>query len=142
MMLGQSFGHFDDRRTSKCWRHPQGLAARAVPAVTLNRDSVIRELPEVIWWRGLDCLILEEIEFDAETSRMQSKRTVVFDDGRAPWEQYIEMRLYSLHEVYGLLEEVCFRVADVSGSVHYRGTFFLNESRDLLILTERERELL
>jgi len=54
----------------------------------------------VIWWRGQDCLFLEEIEFDPETSRMASKRTIVFDDGRLPWEQFLEYCDYNMPQVY------------------------------------------
>ena len=140
--LGNSFGFFDDQTNLDVLRSvrralkPKGRFLLQL----LNRDRLIRELPKVIWWRGQDCLILEEIEFDHETSRMCSKRNMVFDDGRPPWEQFIEIRLYSLHEMYSLIEEAGFRVMDYSGSLHYPGMFFPTQSRELFILAERERD--
>lgn len=139
VMMGHSFGFFDDRsnfdvldRIHRALR-PGGRAMIEI----LNRDRLVRELPTVVWWRSNDCLILEEAEFDAPTSRLILKRTMVYDDGRPPWEQYVNLRLYSLHEIYTLLELAGFTVVTVSGSILYPNIFFCNQSRRMLLLVEK-----
>ena len=64
----------------------------------LNRDYVIADLPTRVWWEGDGCVVLEEVELNYFSSRIQVNRSVVFDDGRQ-LEQEISVRAYSLHEV-------------------------------------------
>jgi hypothetical protein len=61
---------------------------------------------------------------------------VVFDDGRQ-LEQEISVRAYSLHELGKLLHAAGFRVIEISGSMHTRGRFFGNQSRDIIVVAER-----
>ena len=103
----------------------------------LNRDDVIGELPTRVWWEGDGCVVLEEVEFNYFSSRINSNRSVVFDDGRQI-EQEISVRAYSLHELGKLLHSAGFRVVEVSGSVHTRGRFFGNQSRHIIVVAEKK----
>ena len=47
----------------------------------LNRDYVIADLPTRVWWEGDGCVVLEEVELNYFSSRIQVNRSVVFDDG-------------------------------------------------------------
>jgi len=102
----------------------------------INRDYMLRDLPARIWRDGEDCLVLEEVEFDYFTSRIMSKRTVAFEDGRHT-EQEISIRVYSLHEIGKLLHRNGFRVLEVSGHMAHRGSFFGDESASLVLLAEK-----
>jgi hypothetical protein len=102
----------------------------------LNRDYVIGDLPARVWWEGDGCVVLEEVEFNYFSSRVQSKRSVVFDDGRQV-EQEISVRVYSLHEVGKLLHAAGLRVLEVSGGMAARGRFLGNRSREIIVVAER-----
>jgi hypothetical protein len=89
-----------------------------------------------VWWEGDGCVVLEEVEFNYFSSRVQSKRSVVFDDGRQV-EQEISVRVYSLHEVGKLLHAAGLRVLEVSGSMASRGRFLGTRSREIIVVAER-----
>ena len=103
----------------------------------LNRDYVIADLPTRVWWEGDGCVVLEEVELNYFSSRIQVNRSVVFDDGRQ-LEQEISVRAYSLHEVGKLMHAAGFRVLEVSGGYQTRGRFFGNQSRHIIVLAERK----
>jgi SAM-dependent methyltransferase len=137
--LFSTFGYFDDETNKKT----VGNIARAlkpggrVLIEILNRDYVIADLPTRVWWEGDGCVVLEEVELNYFSSRIQVNRSVVFDDGRQ-LEQEISVRAYSLHEVGKLLHAAGFRVLEVSGAYHTRGRFFGNQSRHIIVLAERK----
>jgi len=137
--LFSTFGYFDDETNKKTVTN----IARAlkpggrVLIEILNRDYVIADLPTRVWWEGDGCVVLEEVELNYFSSRIQVNRSVVFDDGRQV-EQEISVRAYSLHEVGKLLHSAGFRVLEVSGAYHTRGRFFGNQSRHIIVLAERK----
>jgi len=137
--LFSTFGYFDDETNKKTVAN----IARAlkpggrVLIEILNRDYVIADLPTRVWWEGDGCVVLEEVELNYFSSRIQVNRSVVFDDGRQV-EQEISVRAYSLHEVGKLLHSAGFRVLEVSGAYHTRGRFFGNQSRHIIVLAERK----
>jgi SAM-dependent methyltransferase len=137
--LFSTFGYFDDETNKKTIAN----IARAlkpggrVLIEILNRDYVIADLPTRVWWEGDGCVVLEEVELNYFSSRIQVNRSVVFDDGRQ-LEQEISVRAYSLHEVGKLLHAAGFRVLEVSGAYHTRGRFFGNQSRHIIVLAERK----
>ncbi len=136
--LFSTFGYFDDETNKKT----ATLVAKAlkpgakIMLEVLNRDYVIGDLPTRVWWEGDGCVVLEEVEFNYFSSRVQSKRSVVFDDGRQV-EQEISVRVYSLHEIGKLLHAAGFRVLEVSGSMATRGRFLGNRSREIIVVAER-----
>jgi SAM-dependent methyltransferase len=137
--LFSTFGYFDDETNKKTVVNiaralrPGGRVLLEI----LNRDYVIADLPTRVWWEGDGCVVLEEVELNYFSSRIQVNRSVVFDDGRQ-LEQEISVRAYSLHEVGKLLHAAGFRVLEVSGAYHTRGRFFGNQSRHIIVLAERK----
>ncbi len=137
--LFSTFGYFDDETNKKTVAN----VARAlkpggrVLIEILNRDYVIADLPTRVWWEGDGCVVLEEVELNYFSSRIQVNRSVVFDDGRQ-LEQEISVRAYSLHEVGKLMHAAGFRVLEVSGAYHTKGRFFGNQSRHIIVLAERK----
>ncbi len=137
--LFSTFGYFDDETNKKTIAN----VARALKpggrllVEILNRDYVIADLPTRVWWEGDGCVVLEEVELNYFSSRIQVQRSVVFDDGRQ-LEQEISVRAYSLHEVGKLMHAAGFRVLEVSGGYQTRGRFFGNQSRHIIVLAERK----
>jgi SAM-dependent methyltransferase len=137
--LFSTFGYFDDETNKKTVAniaHALRPGGRVLLEI-LNRDYVIADLPTRVWWEGDGCVVLEEVELNYFSSRIQVNRSVVFDDGRQ-LEQEISVRAYSLHEVGKLLHAAGFRVLEVSGAYHTRGRFFGNQSRHIIVLAERK----
>jgi SAM-dependent methyltransferase len=137
--LFSTFGYFDDETNKKTL---QNVARALKPngkllVEILNRDYVIADLPTRVWWEGDGCVVLEEVELNYFSSRIQVNRSVVFDDGRQ-LEQEISVRAYSLHEVGKLMHAAGFRVLEVSGGYQTRGRFFGNQSRHIIVLAERK----
>ncbi|MDX2086672.1 MAG: methyltransferase domain-containing protein [Kofleriaceae bacterium] len=137
--LFSTFGYFDDETNKKTISN---IARALKPGgrlmiEILNRDYIIADLPTRVWWEGEGCVVLEEVELNYFSSRIQVNRSVVFDDGRQ-LEQEISVRAYSLHEVGKLLHSAGFRVLEVSGGYHTRGRFFGNQSRHIIVLAERK----
>ena len=137
--LFSTFGYFDDETNKKT---VSNIARALRPGgrlliEILNRDYVIADLPTRVWWEGDGCVVLEEVDLNYFSSRIQVNRSVVFDDGRQV-EQEISVRAYSLHEVGKLLHAAGFRVLEVSGAYHTRGRFFGNQSRHIIVLAERK----
>jgi SAM-dependent methyltransferase len=136
--LFSTFGYFDDETNKKV----ATLIGKALKPggklilEMLNRDYVIGDLPARVWWEGDGCVVLEEVEFNYFSSRVQSKRSVVFDDGRQV-EQEISVRVYSLHEVGKMLHAAGLRVLEVSGGMAARGRFLGNRSREIIVVAER-----
>jgi SAM-dependent methyltransferase len=136
--LFSTFGYFDDETNKKT---AQNIARALKPGArfvveVLNRDYVVTDLPSRVWWEGDGCVVLEEVDFNYYSSRIVSRRSVVFDDGRQ-LEQEISMRGYSLHELGKLLHAAGFRVLEISGSMDTRGRFFGPQSREIVVVAER-----
>jgi SAM-dependent methyltransferase len=137
--LFSTFGYFDDETNKKTVANmaralrPGGRLLIEI----LNRDYVIADLPTRVWWEGDGCVVLEEVELNYFSSRIQVNRSVVFDDGRQ-LEQEISVRAYSLHEVGKLMHSAGLRVLEVSGAYHTRTRFFGNQSRHIIVLAERK----
>ncbi len=136
-----SFGYFDEETNLRVAERigralkPGGRFLLDV----LNRDYVVGDLPVRVWWEGTGCVVLEEVDFNFHTSRINTHRSIVFEDGRQ-LEQELSIRAYSLHEIGRLLRQAGFRVIDVSGHLATRGDFFGSASRNLLVLAEKRED--
>jgi SAM-dependent methyltransferase len=133
-----SFGYFDEEANLK-------VAASIFRALrpggrflvdTVNRDYIVSGLPTRVWWEGDGCVVLEEVDFNFQTSRLTVRRSVVFQDGRQI-EHDMSIRAYSLHELGKLLRQAGFRVLEVSGGVATQGYFFGSTSRSVIMLCEK-----
>jgi SAM-dependent methyltransferase len=136
--VGTSFGLFDDERNAEVARRlhralkPHGTFLMQV----LNRDHVIQRQPAMAWFEGDGCVCMEETSFNFITSRLNVKRTMIFDDGRQREIEY-SVRLYSLHELGQVLHQAGFRILEVSGHPRTPGAFFGATSRELIILAQK-----
>ncbi len=136
--VGSSFGFFDDPRNAEVARRihnalkPHGTFLLAV----LNRDHAIQRQPAMAWFEGEGCVCMEESSFNYITSRLNVKRTMIFDDGRQRELEY-SIRLYSLHELGQVLHDAGFRILEVSGQARTPGAFFGPSSRELIILAQK-----
>ncbi|HVT07555.1 MAG TPA: methyltransferase domain-containing protein [Polyangia bacterium] len=133
-----SFGYFDEDANL---RVAERIARALKPGARLlldivNRDYIVGDLPVRVWWEGTGCVVLEEVDFNFHTSRINTHRSIVFEDGRQ-LEQELSIRAYSLHEIGRLLRQAGFRVTDVSGHLATQGDFFGSASRNLLVLAEK-----
>jgi SAM-dependent methyltransferase len=136
-----SFGYFDEEtnlRVAERIGRALKPGARFLLDI-LNRDYVVADLPVRVWWEGTGCVVLEEVDFNFHTSRINTHRSIVFEDGRQ-LEQELSVRAYSLHEIGRLLRQAGFRVIDVSGGLATRGDFFGSASRNLLIVAEKRED--
>jgi SAM-dependent methyltransferase len=134
-----SFGYFDDDTNRKV---AANLARAIKPGGKLlidvvNRDYIVRDLPTRVWWQGDGCVVLEEVDFNYFSSRVQVQRSIIFEDGRQV-EQEISIRAYSLHEIGKVLHHSGFRVTEVSGGLSLRGKFFGANSRQLIVVAEKK----
>ena len=134
-----SFGYFDDRTNVQV---AQGMARAIKPGGRLlldviNRDAITPDMPSRTWWEGHECVFLEEVEFDNHTSILHTKRSFIYEDGSPPREFSSYIRLYSLHELRQLLHFAGFRVIEVSGAIHHRGSFLGPTSQRLILLAEK-----
>jgi SAM-dependent methyltransferase len=136
--LGTTFGFFDDDAN-------RDVLARLYQALrpggrilidVVNRDHVVRSQPNLIWFQGDGCVCMEESDFNYFTSRLVVKRTMMQEDGQQSEADY-SVRLYSLHELGQMMQQMGFRVLEVSGQEATRGTFFGTQSPRILMLSER-----
>lgn len=135
---GTTLGYFDDETNKQVIERlyralkPRGLLLLDV----VNRDYVIRTQPNLVWFEGDGCVVMEETQMNYITSRLETKRTVILDDGRQRDNLY-SIRLFSLHELGQVLHHQGFRVVEVTGREAHPGVFFGADSPQLIILAER-----
>ncbi len=136
-----TFGYFDDDTNRKV---AAGICRALKPGGRfvldlINRDYLIGDLPTRIWWQGDGCVVLEEVDFNYFTSRLQVQRQIILEDGRQ-LEHEISIRAYSLHEIGKVLHHAGFRVLEVSGGLPLRGRYFGSDSRQLLVVAEKRTD--
>ena len=133
-----SFGYFDDETNGEVIR---GIFKALKPGgkfflEVINRDYILSDLPSRIWWEGDECVVMDEVEFNFLTSRIESKRSVVFADGRSV-NRDLSIRAYCLHELGRLLHGSGFKVVSVTGNIHTQNRFFGPHSPYLIILSQK-----
>ncbi len=133
-----SFGYFNDRTNVSVLEgvnRSLKMGGRFL-LDTINRDHIVAQMPTRTWWEGIECVFLEEVEFDFSTSILQTKRSFIYD-GAPPREYKSHIRLYSLHELKRILGYCGFRVIEVSGEIHHQGAYLGPASRRSIILAEK-----
>jgi SAM-dependent methyltransferase len=136
--MGTTFGFFDDdaNRDVLARLHQALKPGGRLMLDVVNRDYVIKSQPNLVWFEGDECVCMEESEFNYFTSRLTVKRTMMREDGRQNNAEYT-MRLYSLHELGQIVQQMGFRVLEVSGQEAVRGAFFGSHAPRILMLAER-----
>jgi SAM-dependent methyltransferase len=138
LLWGTTLGYFDDDTNRQVLERiyralkPGGLLL--IEAV--NRDYAVRTQPNLVWFQGDGCVVMEETSFNFIASRLAVKRNVILDDGRQK-ESHYSIRLYALHELGLVLHKGGFRVVEVSGRESTPGIYFGADSPKLIILAER-----
>ncbi len=136
--MNTSFGYFDDVTNygivTSMFRslRPGGRFILE----TVNRDHIASHVPRRRWWDNAELIIMEEVDFDARTSRLQSMRTIV-DEKQRPWEQHISIRLYGAHELCGMLAMAGFQVLELSGDIAHRGSYLGECNRSVILLAQK-----
>jgi SAM-dependent methyltransferase len=136
--VGTTFGFFDDEQN----REVLGRLANALKPggrlllEVVNRDHVLTSQPNLQWFEGDGCVVMEESDFNYYSSRISVKRTMMREDGRQTESEY-SIRLYALHELGQMMQQVGFRVKEVSGQQATRGVFFGAHSNRIILLAER-----
>jgi SAM-dependent methyltransferase len=136
--VGTTFGFFDDEQN-------RGVLQRLAHALkpggrllldVINRDFVLASQPNLVWFEGDGCVVMEESDFNFYSSRLHVKRTMMRDDGRQTDVDY-NIRLYSVHELGQMLKQCGFVIREVSGQEATRGCFFGAQSSRIVLLAER-----
>lgn len=137
-----SFGFFDDRTNMRVLKgvHRALKPGGRFLVDVVNRDYVVAEMPSRTWWEGVDCVFLEEVEFDHHSSTLHTKRSFIYEDGSPPQEFSSYIRLYSLHEMRRIMEAAGFEVLEISGELHHRGNYLGPTSSRLIVLAEKTIE--
>jgi SAM-dependent methyltransferase len=136
--IGSSFGYFDDDENETVVRgvhralKPGGMFLLEVD----NRDFVMRQNPNLIWFEGDGVVTMEETSFDFITSRLKVKRQLLFEDGTKKAHQYT-IRMYAVHELGRMLHNIGFRVGSVGGHRAAPSTFIGEDSTRLIILAQK-----
>jgi len=139
LCIGSTLGMYTDEDDRRALMH---MRDRLVPGGrvmlhVLNRDYLVARLPARSWWQGQGCLVLDEAQVFAPTSRVHVHRTVVFETGKQ-FEHNIGLRLYGLTELVQMCAQVGLRVLEYSGSRHSRGRFYGGTSSEIWLLAQRE----
>jgi SAM-dependent methyltransferase len=138
LLWGTTLGYFDDETNKQVLERvhralkPGGLLLLEV----VNRDFAIRGQPNLVWFQGDGCVVMEETTFNFISSRIGVKRNVILDDGRQRETNY-SIRLYALHELGQILHQRGFRVVEITGREAMPGVHFGADSPKLIILAER-----
>lgn len=135
---GTSFGFFDEEKNiSVIQRVHRALRKGGLFLLDVyNRDFICARLPSLAWFEGDGCVCIDDAQFNAITSRLRVKRTIMVEDGTSREVEYT-VRLYSLHEIGRILHEAGFKVVEVSGHPATSGAFFDAESPRLITLAVR-----
>ena len=138
--IGNSFGYFDEETNFKVLKDVhRSLKVRGTFLLEIvNRDFVILDQPNMLWFEGDGCVCMEESYFNYLNSRLYVKRTIILDDGRQVIHNY-NIRLYSIHEIGKMLHEAGFKVLEVSGHIHTPGAFMGPHSPYIIVLAEKEK---
>ena len=138
VLLDSTLGLHEDGETVEILRR---LSASLVPGgrlvvEVLNRDFVLDEMPARKWLETSVAVILDDVSFHPETSRLRVKRSVA-PHGEKAAEFAYSLRLYALHELRVLLSLAGFEVVEVAGSIHQRGAYLGSRDRSIWLHARR-----
>ena len=102
---------------------------------TINREYLIRNFQARRWVKRGDFVMLEESFFDLFSNRIETTRTLIFEDNKRR-EYSISLRTYTLSEMIDLLNEANFTLEGVHGDFELR-EYGLDSPRMILISTKR-----
>jgi SAM-dependent methyltransferase len=102
---------------------------------TINREFLIRNFQSRRWVKKSGFVMLEESFFDLFSSRIETTRTLIFNDNRRK-EYSISLRTYTLSEMIDLLNQSNFTLEGVYGNFELK-EYGLDSPRMILVSTKR-----
>ncbi len=139
MCTDTSFGFFDEQTNMKVLNgiyralKPGGVFLLEVA----NRDFVIRQQPNMVWFQMDNMVCMEETDFNYINNRLYISRQLIIGDNERQTKHEFSLRLFSLSDIGQLLHHTGFAVLKVSGHRATPGAFFGPESAKLIIVAER-----
>jgi SAM-dependent methyltransferase len=132
--LFTSFGFFDDEKDDLKVLKGVGKALKPKGLFLLdlkNREQLIRNFQRRRWHPEKDFIMLEDNFFDLFTSRWESTRTLLLENGKKR-EYSFSLRLYTFAEILDLLKKAGFVLESVYGDFDF-GEYCLDSPRMILI---------
>ncbi|MCB9532076.1 MAG: methyltransferase domain-containing protein [Myxococcales bacterium] len=119
-----SFGYFDDETNLGVLA---AMARALAPGGRLvieqvSRDWVAATSPHRLWWESDDLIVMEDVTFDHERSRLVVDRSIVAQSSE-PWEQRISVRLYGPHELMAMVRMVGLEPDALTGDIAHPGAY-------------------
>ena len=96
-----------------------------------NREHLIRNFQRKRWNQEEDFILLEDNFFDLFTSRWETTRTLLFENGRKK-EHSFSLRMFTFTEILNLLKKSGFILESVYGDFDFR-EYSLDSPRMILI---------
>ena len=96
-----------------------------------NREYLIRNFQRRRWTQKEDFIWLEDNFFDLFTSRWETTRTLLFENGRKK-EHSFSLRMYTFTEILGLLKKSGFILESIYGDFDFR-EYSLDSPRMILV---------
>jgi len=113
-----SFGFFDAEADNQKVLDELARAVkpggRVLIDVRNHLQLIDHEVPRV-WFRGQDCVVLEEITYNWRTDQIVNKREVRFDDGRVRKLPAFRVRAYKPYDLLRMAESAGLKAYDLAG---------------------------
>ncbi len=118
VLMWTSFGYFedekDDLKSLRAIRRALRPGGKFLIDL-INRDWLVKNFQSHSWAEVKEGFVLEHREFDPARSRLNSEWVFVGKGSGGVERKNITLRIYSLHELLGLMESAGFAVAAVFG---------------------------
>ena len=101
----------------------------------LNKEWLMAHFEERFWKQGEKAKLLNEMDFDYERGRLNTKRFLIPDDGGEWTELYSSIRLYTLAEMIRMMRLVGIVFQEVYGD--YTGEPYNLEKFRMIVIGEK-----
>ncbi|MBN2801874.1 MAG: class I SAM-dependent methyltransferase [Deltaproteobacteria bacterium] len=137
--MNTSLGFFDEQTNINVLKNVyKALKPGGVFLLELvNRDFVIRQQPNMVWFQMDNMVCMEETDFNYINNRLYISRQIIIGDNERQTKHEFSIRLFSLNEIGQHLHHAGFAVRKVSGHRATPGAFFGSESPRIIIVAER-----
>ena len=106
-----------------------------------NRDVALHQAGDRRWWPvESQSFLLEEVHYDARRSRFRNVWTLLQADSAPYVFPRMQFRVYALHELIALCNEVGLHVLEVYGNEHC-GAFQAHISPRIILVAQKQDEL-
>ncbi|MBI3831503.1 MAG: methyltransferase domain-containing protein [Planctomycetes bacterium] len=136
-----SFGFFDSDAENEQTLRELARALKPggrVLVELVNHLWVLTHFRAKSWFRGENCLVLEDVSYDWKCDQIVNKREVRFDDGRARSLPAFRVRAYRPADLLRMAEAAGLKVNDFAGGYDGRA-FEALESPRMVLLAEKAK---